>query len=407
MAALQLDLSGPHRKTLSGNSYIATFICLYSGWIECFSLPDKSAQSVLECLLEQMLPRHGCPLSITTDNGLEFVNEYFKDTLEKLNIRHIKTSTYSPRGNGAVERSHRTLNDMLSKLMGEHNDTWDLYINTALAALRTNVSKTTAMTPFKLLYNRDPVLPLDNLLRPRVSTHSEQYHEMAFENLHKSFMTVLKNSKKAKVSRNKIRNKNRKPKDFKIGDPVYLKNHRKSTKLDKNWVTHHTIVEKLGPLSFKVRHQLTGKVSRVHADSLRLADTEWVIPKVSNDRPIRRARLAASPPSSSSDLSESDSEMDSDTSSDATVIYDPSNWKERAIRREKKLMENSDSDDIPEFDLKKNSRVQREGDRTGESDSEPEVSMETAQVEINKENKCPDKKKRQLQLLVDAVANFF
>ena len=359
MAALQLDLSGPHRKTMSGNIYIATFICLYSGWFLFFSLPDKSAQSILECLLEHIVPRHGCPLVITTDNGSEFNNQYFRDTLSKLNVKHIKTSTYSPRSNGAVERSHRTLNDILSKLMGEHGDTWDLYLSSALAALRTNVSKTTLMSPFKLLYNRDPVLPLDNLLRPRERTHSEEYHELAFETLHKSFLTVLKNSKRAKESRNRTANKKRSPIDFKVGDPVFLKNNKKTTKLDKNWLTHHYIVERLGPVSFRVRNQLKGTESRVHADALRLADVTWKVPKFVNDRPRRRARLVASPPTSSSNSSnDSEGNVSGNDSSEGTIIYNPDDWEGLGVRRERKIREDSESElDIPEFELKKCSRV--------------------------------------------------
>ena len=66
------------------------------------------------------------------------------------------------------------------------------------------------------------------------------------------------------------------------------------------------------------------------------------------------------------------------------------------------VIKNSDSDDIQEFDLKKNSRVKREGDRTGESDTE--TNMEIAQVETARSSNT---KKRQLQLLVDAMAHFF
>ena len=127
MAALQLDLSGPHMKTLSGNTYICSFIDLYSGWPEVFSIPDKTAESVLDCLLEEIIPRHSCPIAITTDNGKEFANKSFEDTLKRLNIQHIKSSPYNPRANGAVERSHRTLNNIISKLLNDHHDTWDMH----------------------------------------------------------------------------------------------------------------------------------------------------------------------------------------------------------------------------------------------------------------------------------------
>ena len=407
MAVLQLDLSGPHKKSLSGNLYIASFICLYSGWLEAFAIPDKSAQSVVECLLEYILPRHSCCLAIQTDNGLEFVNKYFTETLERLNIKHLKTSTYSPRSNGAVERSHRTLNNLLVKLMGDHNDTWDLYLNTALMAMRTNVSQTTSSSPFKLLYNRDPVLPLDNLLMPREKTYSEDYHDVAYENLHKTFVEVLKNTKKTKQSRNKTANKNRAEKQLKVGDPVFLKNHTKSTKLEKNWLTHHTIVEKTGPVSFRVRNQLTGKESRVHADSLRFADITWKLPK-QNGRKLRKTRLAASLPESSSPAS-GDTEMDisysqtddSEDDSEATVIYNVADWHKKGISRENKMREDTDEeDDIPQFELRRNTRTVREQTHDSRSDSDDGITSQSSMQQSN------DEKKKRLTELVEVISNF-
>ena len=43
-AKLGLDYSGPYSTSLSGNQYIIPFIDLYSGWIEAFACPDKSAR---------------------------------------------------------------------------------------------------------------------------------------------------------------------------------------------------------------------------------------------------------------------------------------------------------------------------------------------------------------------------
>ena len=388
MAVLQLDLSGPYRKTLSGNLYIATFICLYSGWIESFNMPDKSAQSVVECLIEYILPRHSCCLAIQTDNGTEFVNQYFTETLQRFNIKHVKTSTYSPRCNGAVERSHRCLHDILSKLMRDHNDTWDLYLNTALMAIRTNVSRTTQLTPFKILYNRDPVLPIDNLLLPRQKTNSESYHDLAFENIHKTFLQVMKNMKKAKIQRNEYANRKRKKGYFEVGDPVYLKNQRKTSKLDSRWLTHYIIVEQTGPVSFKVRHQLSGTISKVHADALRLARTDWQLPG-QGQTSIRKTRLVESPPDSSTDSSDSEMEQSQNTDSistenemeqpleqsgydsDKTEIYDPNEWVSKGTKREKKMREDTESeDDIPPFELRRSSRV-REKQQLKEDTAHP------------------------------------
>ena len=244
MATLSLDLSGPYRKTLSGNIYIATFVDIYSGWPEAFPIPDKNADTIINLLLEEIIPRFSCPLSITTDNGGEFVNNSFEETLEYLNITHITTSFYSPRGNTKTERSHGTLHSILAKIMSENEETWDLHLNTALSAMRFNVSKTTKQSPFFLLYNREPVLPLDNILKPRRKYEGEDFHLIALENQHKSFLKVVKQTRKSKEQQNHQANKNTKDQNFKVGDFVYYKNHNKTGKLQNNWLTHHVIINK-------------------------------------------------------------------------------------------------------------------------------------------------------------------
>ena len=322
MAALSLDLSGPYRKTLSGNIYIATFVDIYSGWPEAFPIPDKQADTIVNLLLEEMIPRHSCPLSLATDNGGEFVNKAFKETLEYLNIVHITTSYYSPRGNTKTERSHATLHSILAKLMSENEETWDLHINTALSAMRCNVSKTTQQSPFYLLYNREPVLPIDNILRPRRKYEGEDFHRIALENQHKTFLNMAKQTKKAKEQQAVQANKNTKDQEFKLGDFVYYKNHNKSSKLQNNWLTHHVIVRQTSPVSFVIRNQLTGREIKAHANSLIKANLEWKIPKTEG-KPIRKATLAESPPSSDDEDQEEDSYSDA---SDDTIIYNPAGW---------------------------------------------------------------------------------
>ena len=50
-----------------------------------------------------------------TDNRSENVKRVVKETLDSLNIHHVTTSYYHPNSNLKVERSHRTLHDILAK----------------------------------------------------------------------------------------------------------------------------------------------------------------------------------------------------------------------------------------------------------------------------------------------------
>ena len=96
MAKLSLDLSGPYPTSLSGNKYIIAFVDWFSGWPEAFAVPDKTADTVANLLIEEIYPRYGCPLQIVTDNGTENVNQVMRETLEAMNIHHVLTSVYHP-----------------------------------------------------------------------------------------------------------------------------------------------------------------------------------------------------------------------------------------------------------------------------------------------------------------------
>ena len=113
---------------------------------------DKSAETIANIILDELIPRHSCPVTIVKDNGAEFKNSVMDTLCQNLNIKHIFTSTYHPKGNGKTERFHRVMNDMLSKQASDRLERWDLSLPQVLG-----VSDSTQYAPFFLLYTRDPV----------------------------------------------------------------------------------------------------------------------------------------------------------------------------------------------------------------------------------------------------------
>ena len=202
-AKLALDISGPYPKTHSGNQYIVTFIDMYSGWPEAFAVPNKKGETVVHILIDEIFPRFGALLQLLTDNRLENVNKIMKKTLKDLNVDHMTTSFYHPQSNGKVEKFHRTMNDVLAKKIGNNEQSWDIYINQMLAVIRFHVSETTKFSPYYLLYNRDVILTLDNILRPRRIYHGDEYHQIALQEMHRSFTLVRNNIKKSKENRDR------------------------------------------------------------------------------------------------------------------------------------------------------------------------------------------------------------
>ena len=64
-----------------------------------------------------------------------------------MNIDHILTNVNHPQSNANVERFHRTLYDVLAKRLADDQQTWDLHLNQALAAIRFNVSESSNTLP--------------------------------------------------------------------------------------------------------------------------------------------------------------------------------------------------------------------------------------------------------------------
>ena len=183
-------------------------------------------------------------MQTVTDNGTEFENKTVKETMEALNVSHITTSYYHPQSNAKVEHSHRTLHDILAKLIDNHIDKWDLYVNQALVAIRFHISESSKYSPYFLLYNRDVVFPLDNLLKPRCKSQGKETHQIALEQQYKTFMSVYRHMKQEKRKQAKYADRNSEDTEFKINDPVYYKNFRKSNKLQNNWQPYFRVIEK-------------------------------------------------------------------------------------------------------------------------------------------------------------------
>jgi len=342
-AKIAVDLSGPYPTSLSGNRYIISFIDIYSGYPECFPVPDKSAANIVQLLLDEIIPRHSCPLTLLSDNGSENCNEMVRETLREMNINHVTTSFYSPSSNGKVERLHRFMHDILAKNVKDNPSTWDVYLNQTLAAIRFSKNESTQFSPFYLLYNRDPVLPIDNLLKPRRKYAGESPHKILLEQQHKSFTIVHRNLKKAKKKQKENADKNRKDINFKVGDTVYCRNHLRKSKLDSKWKPFYRIIEQKSPVSFIIRDQLTGNSTKAHAQHLKPANIdEWEIPKTSSIKNMRKSKFVVSPETSGSDLSSEEDEI---------------TFEDRLIRKHRNEREtSSDEDEIPPMELKKRIR---------------------------------------------------
>ena len=86
--------------------------------------------------------------------------------LQKLGIDRIFSAPYHPQSNGKLEVFHKCQKPTLKKLCEKDPSNWDKYLNQVLTSYRVTPNLPTAETPFFLVYDRDPNLPLHQLSEP-------------------------------------------------------------------------------------------------------------------------------------------------------------------------------------------------------------------------------------------------
>ena len=152
---------GPLNCTPSGNQCIVVFTEYLSRWSEAKPLPDKSAMGVCGALVECVVSRFGCPETIISDQGREFVNALNEELCRDLQISRNLCSTYHPQSNGLTERFSQTLNSHLRKLVNDSLDNWDSLIPWGLMSYRANIQASTKLSPFFTVYGQQMHLPIE------------------------------------------------------------------------------------------------------------------------------------------------------------------------------------------------------------------------------------------------------
>ncbi|GFV87369.1 transposon Tf2-8 polyprotein [Trichonephila clavipes] len=137
-----------------------------------------SAESALEKLKQQQ-KTFGNPIRIISDRGSAFTSKLFNDYCDEENIQHLQIATGVPRGNGQVERIHRTLIPVLTKLSLDDSTKWYKYVDRLQRILNSTISRSTKWTPFELLVgikmrNKEDILIKDLLLEEMAKELLEQ-----------------------------------------------------------------------------------------------------------------------------------------------------------------------------------------------------------------------------------------
>ncbi|KAH0811943.1 hypothetical protein GEV33_010848 [Tenebrio molitor] len=118
-------------------------------------VPNTSSSHACQTLANLIKLVH-VPKRVITDRGKAFDCQEFRQFCASQNIVHVKNAIASPRSNGQIERSNRTILEALSASVDGKHDDWDNHVAKIQRGINSTKNATTGIAPSELLYGLRP-----------------------------------------------------------------------------------------------------------------------------------------------------------------------------------------------------------------------------------------------------------
>ena len=223
MEFISMDLIGDFTPSSKGNKYALTVICMLTGYTFCIPIPSKKASDVITAYIDNIYSKFGGSKKILSDNGTEFKNQLFEKIAKELGVEFkCYTAPYHPQSNGRIEGFHHFLKSCMAKHISTTME-WDQVVHLATAAYNFFPNEHSKESPFFLMFGRDPRVPLNTLLTPKMRYMGTEENILSLEALQRIYHLVAENLKIAKERLHK--NQQAYPTKLKTEDMVMIKTH--------------------------------------------------------------------------------------------------------------------------------------------------------------------------------------
>ena len=240
MQFISMDLIGEfHPPTSREHRYALTVICMLTGYVFCFPLKTKAAEEVIQAYIDNVYSKFGGSLKILSDIGAEFKNKVFEQVAKELGLVYKPyTPPYHLASNGMIEGFHAFLKVCIAKHVAPQLE-WDVLIPLACGAYNFIQKEHSKVSPFFLMFGRDPVLPLNTLLELKMRYLGNDINILSLEAMKNMFEIAAAN---LKIAREKEDLKdNPLPTKLQPGDTVLVQNHTRGPFNPKYVIDYHVV----------------------------------------------------------------------------------------------------------------------------------------------------------------------
>ena len=219
-----IDCVGPLPKTKSGNEYLLTIMCASTRFPEAIPLRNIKTKNIVKALVK-FFTFVGLPKSVQSDQGSNFMSGIFQQVMHELGITQFKSSPYHPESQGALERFHQTLKNMIRSYCFDTEKDWDEGIHLLLFAVRESVQESLGFSPFELVFGHTVRGPLKLLKEKFLSVDDSSLNLLQYvsdfkDRLSRACEAARTNLKSAQRKMKRWYDENAKERKFMPGDRV-------------------------------------------------------------------------------------------------------------------------------------------------------------------------------------------
>ena len=179
----------------------------FTKYAQAYPTKGQQATTVAKVLYDNFFMHYGFPAKLHSDQGRQFEGKVIAALCDLAGIEKTRTSPYHPMGNGLTERFNRTLINMLGTLDQDQKSDWKRYIPSLVHAYNCTRHDSTGFSPYELMFNRQPRLPVDLLLGsepPQSSISYSSFVDSMKQRLKYSYDLASQRSKDAQKSQKRI-----------------------------------------------------------------------------------------------------------------------------------------------------------------------------------------------------------
>jgi hypothetical protein len=276
MDQLDIDLTGPHPTSSKGHVYIMTAVDVFSRFLVAVPIRNKAALTVAEALYQNVFCVFGTARRIKTDLGREFENELLSSLCSVFGIKKLRTSAYHASANGRVERSHRTRNSIIAKVISENQRNWHEVLRFAVAAYNASPNESTKFSPNFLMFGREVLTPFDIISArpiPGSLRSTDEFVAELQETMEKAYRLVRRNTHVAAQTRKRINDANVRIAEFACGKFGWVYQPRAWRKRSPKWTSYYTgpfrVERRINVVMYVVRRTPACKPMVVHVDKMK------------------------------------------------------------------------------------------------------------------------------------------